>query len=167
MVAEQQHVPVRNDEPALDYILNTDVDFEIALVRYGEPSGTDAVKVTREEIGQNMPGRGPTAESPVTGRHGGTFTTFGDYSVNLFEHIDLYGDPPSRALFDMAAVAIVKNPAWATSRSVPAPLLQDGAWTERPSNERVITLWENFDRAAIVADFFATMNNYTLTEIVH
>ena len=53
----------------------------------------------------------------MTGRHGGAFTNFGDYSVDLFEHIDLYGDPPSRALFDMAAVAIVKNPAWATLRS--------------------------------------------------
>ncbi|KPJ84862.1 MAG: nucleoside hydrolase [Gemmatimonas sp. SG8_17] len=156
-----------NDEPALSYILDTDVDFEIALVRYGEPSGTDAVKVTLEEIGQNMPGRGPSTESPVTGRHGGTFTNFGDYSVSLFEHIDLYGDPPSRALFDMAAVAIVKNPDWATSRSIPAPLLQNGEWTERPNNERAITLWENFDRAAIIADFFATMNNYTLTEIAH
>ncbi|UCD24091.1 MAG: nucleoside hydrolase [Gemmatimonadota bacterium] len=154
-----------NDEPALNFILDTDVDFEIALVRYGEPSGTDAVKVTPEEIGQNMPGSGPIADSPVTGRHGGTFTNFGDYSVDLFEHIDLYGDPPSRALFDMAAVAIVKNPAWATSRAVPAPLLQDGEWTERPNNEREITLWENFDRAAIIADFFATMNNYTLAEI--
>ncbi|UCG87485.1 MAG: nucleoside hydrolase [Gemmatimonadota bacterium] len=154
-----------NDEPALNYILDSEVDFEIALVRYGEPSGTDAVKVTPEEIGRNMPGRGPTADAPVTGRHGGTFTNFGDYSVDLFEHIDLYGDPPSRALFDMAAVAIVKNPAWASPHSIPAPLLQDGNWTERPDNEREIVLWENFDRAAIIADFFATMNDYTLTEI--
>jgi hypothetical protein len=154
-----------NDEPALNYILDSEVDFEIALVRYGEPSGTDAVKVTPEEIGRNMPGRGPTAEAPVTGRHGGTFTNFGDYSINLFEHIDLYGDPPSRALFDMAAVAIVKNPAWATPRTIPAPLLQDSEWTERPNNEREIILWENFDRTAIIADFFTTMNNYTVTEV--
>ncbi len=154
-----------NDEPALNFILDSDVDFEIALVRYGEPSGTDAVKVTPEEIGQNMPGRGPTAESPVTGRHGGTFSNFGDYSVNLFQHIDLHGDPPSRALFDMAAVAIVKNPTWAESRRIPAPILQEGEWMERPDNDRTITLWEDFDRAAIIADFFATMNDYTLTEI--
>jgi hypothetical protein len=149
-----------NDEPALNYILDSNVGFEIALVRYGEPSGTDAVKVTLEEISRNMPGRGPTAEAPVTGRHGGAFTNFGDYSVDLFEHIDLYGDPPSRALFDMAAVAIVKNPAWATLRSIPAPMLHDGEWMERPDNERQIVLWENFDRAAIIADFFATMKDH-------
>jgi hypothetical protein len=154
-----------NDEPALNYILDSEVDFEIALVRYGEPSGTDAVRVTPEEVRRNMPGRGPSATVPVTGRHGGTFTTFGDYSVDLFDHIDLDGDPPSRALFDMAAVAIVKNPAWATPRSIPAPILQNGKWTEREDNTREIILWENFDRAAIIADFFATMNDYTLTDI--
>ena len=156
-----------NDEPALNYILNSDVDFEIALVRYGEPSGTDAVRVTPEEIRQSMPGRGPVATVPVTGRHGGSFTNFGDYSVDLFDHIDLDGDPPSRALFDMAAVAIVKDPSWATPRSIPAPVLQDGEWKERPDNERQIILWENFDRAAIIADFFATMKDYTVTDIEH
>ncbi len=154
-----------NDEPALNYILDSEIDFEIALVRYGEPSGTDAVRVTREEIRRDMPGRGPLATVPVTGRHGGTFTNFGDYSVDLFDHIELYGDPPSRALFDMAAVAIVKNPAWASPRSIPAPMLQDGKWTERQDNEREIILWENFARAAIIADFFVTMKDYRLTDI--
>ncbi len=154
-----------NDEPALNYILDSEVDFEIALVRYGEPSGTDAVKVTPEEIRRNMPGRGASAEAPVPGRHGGSFTNFGGYSVDLFDHIDLYGDPPSRALFDMAAVAIVKHPSWATLRGIPAPLLHDGEWMERPDNERQIVLWENFDSAAIIADFFATMKDYTVTDI--
>jgi inosine-uridine nucleoside N-ribohydrolase len=154
-----------NDEPALNSILDSEVEFEIALVRYGEPSGTDAVRVTPEDIRRNMPGSGPSATVPVTGRHGGTFTTFGDYSVDLFDHIDLHGDPPSRALYDMAAVAIVKTPAWAIPRSVPAPILQNGTWTERQDNEREIIVWEHFDRAAIVADFFATMKDYTLTDI--
>ena len=39
-----------NDPSALQYILGTNVDFEIAIVRYGEPSGTDAVKVYVAEI---------------------------------------------------------------------------------------------------------------------
>lgn len=50
-------------------------------------------------------------------------------------------------------------------RSIPAPILQDSEWTERQDNEREIILWENFDRAAIIADFFATMQDYTLTDI--
>jgi purine nucleosidase len=121
-----------NDEPSLNYILETDVDFEIALVRYGKPSGTDAVRATLDEIRKIMPGQGPRVDPPVTGRHGGQFTNFGDYSVNLFEHIDLHGNPPSRALFDMAAVAIVKNPAWAKAVTLPAPILKDGKWVDRP-----------------------------------
>jgi hypothetical protein len=149
-----------NDEAALNFILDTDVDFEIALVRYGTPTGTDAVRVTRDEIRARMPGRGPRIGEAVSGRNGGEFTTFGDYSVDLFEHIQLDGDPPSRALFDMAAVAIVKNPSWARAVRIPAPRLQEGRWVERPGNPRTIVLWESFDRDAIIGDFFERMERY-------
>ena len=153
-----------NDIPALNYVLNTNVPFEIALVRYGKPSGTDAVRVTPEEIQQKMPEVGPEISEPVTGRHGGQFTNFGDYSVSLFEHIDLHGDPPSRALFDMAAVAIVKNPNWAEMKEIPAPIMEGGQWKERPENARKVILWENFKRDAIMRDFYETMINYKLPE---
>jgi len=151
-----------NDEPALNYILDTGVAFEIALVRYGKPSGTDAVRAALAEIRQNMPGTGPSVSPPETGRHGGRFSCFGDYSVNLFENIRLHGTPPSRALFDMAAVAIVKSPAWATPRTIPAPMLKDGRWVDRPDNPRKIILWEDFDRNAIMADFYERMKKYRL-----
>jgi purine nucleosidase len=151
-----------NDEGALQYLLDTDVPLEIALVSYGTPVGTDRVRVTPDEIKRRMPGKGPRVRTPVRGRHGGRFETFGDYSVNLFDHIELSGNPPSRALFDMAAVAIVKNPAWAKSRKIPAPKLVDSKWVERPDNKRTITLWEHFDRDAILADFWATMDRPVL-----
>ena len=151
-----------NDEPALQYVLDQDVPLEIALVRYGKPSGTDAVRVTPDEIRARMAGRGPRSATPVDGRHGGTFHTFGDYSIDLFDHIELHGDPPSRALFDMAAVAIVKNPSWATARTIPAPRLVDGKWVERPDNRRTITLWEDFDRKAILEDFFRSVEKPVL-----
>jgi inosine-uridine nucleoside N-ribohydrolase len=151
-----------NDEGALQYVLDADVPFEIALVRYGTPTGTDHVRVTREEIRQRMPGKGPRVRTLVPGRHGGKFSTFGDYSVNLFDHIELSGNPPSRALFDMAAVAIVKNPAWAKARKIPAPKIENGKWVERPDNKRTITLWEHFDRDAIMNDFYAAMERPVL-----
>jgi len=151
-----------NDEPALSYLLDSAVRFEIALVRYGTPSGTAAVRVTPQEIATRMPGRGPLVSPPVAGRHGGTFRSFGDYSVSLFEHIELDGDPPSRALFDMAAVAIVKDPSWAKDRVIPAPELVEGRWRERPGNRRTIVLWEHFDRDAILQDFFDRMEHYRL-----
>ena len=155
-----------NDEAALNYILDTPVDFEIALVRYGKPSGTDAVRASLEEVRAKMPGKGPRVQQPVEGRNGGRFSTFGDYSVNLFENIELHGNPPSRALFDMAAVAIVKNPAWATAVRIPAPRLVGGKWVERPDNPRTITLWENFDRDAIMRDFYQTMEQPVLAALV-
>ena len=151
-----------NDEDALSYILDSDVPFEIALVRYGTPMGTDVVRVTLDEVRATMPGRGPRVREPVVGRNGGAFHTFGDYSVDLFEHIHLDGNPPSRALFDMAAVAIVKNPAWAHAVRIPAPQLVQGKWVERPNNPRTITLWERFDRDAIVGDFHRTMEHPVL-----
>lgn len=95
-----------NDTAALNYILNTGVPFEIALVRYGKPSGTAAVRATPQDINQKMPGTGPEIEEPVDGRHGGRFMIFGGYAVSLFEHAEMYGDPPARSLFDMPAVAI-------------------------------------------------------------
>lgn len=151
-----------NDIEAMNFLLDSDVEFSMVMVRYGQPSGTDAVRVTKADIQQNMPGRGPRTDTPVTGRHGVAFSTFGDYSINLFEHIDYHGDPPSRALFDMAAVAILKNPAWATRQSIPAPILTNDVWVERPDNSRQIELWENFESEAILADFYDSIENYVL-----
>lgn len=154
-----------NDRHALRYLLDAGVPFEMVTVRYGEPSGTDAVTTTPGEISERMPGLGPEIEDPVTGRYGGNHTTFGDYSVALFDRAELYGDPPGRALYDMAAVAIVKNPEWAETTRIPAPELQpgeDGEWVERSENDRHIILWEHFDRDAIMQDFFRTMEDYTL-----
>jgi purine nucleosidase len=150
-----------NDEGAVRYVLESEVEFEVAVVRYGDPSGTDAVRTTVEEVSRRMAGKGPRV-APVQGRHGGAFETFGDYSVDLFAHATPWGDPPSRALYDMAAVAIVKNPAWARPRRIPAPALQAGRWVARPGNPRQITLWEHFDRDAILEAFFATMERPVL-----
>ncbi len=146
-----------DDEPALNYILNTGVDFEIALVRAGKPSGTAAVRTSLEEIQRIMPGAGPKIDPPVAGRHGDQFACFGDYSVSLFKNVKLNGEPPSRSLYDMAAIAIVKNGTWASPRGIPAPILQDSRWSERPENPRKIVIWENFNRDSIMADFYERM----------
>lgn len=143
-----------HDIPAMNYILDQDVEFEIVTVRYGEPSGTDAVRVSIDEIKEKVAGKGPRAAAPVEGRHGGTFECFGDYSYDLFDHIgkDEFG---RRALFDLCTLAIIKNPSWAESRTIPAPTMVDGEFVDRPDNARKVTLWENFDRDAIFADFLA------------
>ncbi len=144
------------DIPAMNYVLKQEVPFDMVTVRYGEPSGSDAVRVTLSEIENKMPGLGPTVE-PVEGRHGGSFDNFGDYSVSLFKNIDLHGDLPSRALYDMVAVAILKNSAWGESKEIPCPTMVNDTWKEQPENTRKITLWENFDEKAIIDDFYSVL----------
>ena len=148
-----------NDIPSLNYLLEQDLDFEIVTVRYGKKSGSDAVKVSLNEVLEKMVDMGPEVE-PVMGRHGGSFTNFGDYSIELFSKIDLYGDPPSRALFDLVALAVLKNSQWGEKRSIPAPTVVDEKWVDRPQNQKQITLWENFDRKAIINDFYESLSQH-------
>lgn len=146
-----------NDTASMNYILKMEVPFEMVTVRYGETSGTAFVKAKRKNIYVRMPGLGPVVDEPVTGRHGGSFTCFGDYSVDLFRHIESLEDGCFRSLFDMAAVAIVKDPSWAESYEIPSPLYFNDEWVEQPGNSRMITIWENFKADAIMADFYTTM----------
>jgi purine nucleosidase len=67
-------------------------------------------------------------------------------------------------LFDLAAVAIVKNEKWAESYELPAPVYVNGEWVERPNNPRKVTIWEWFDVYGIVNDYFMTMENYNLVK---
>ncbi len=151
-----------NDTTAINPLLESSAEFEMVMVRYGKPSGTDAVVAYLKDFQQKMPGKGPHISTPVTGRHGGKFTNFGDYSVNLFENFR--GHPSSRPLFDMAAVAIVKNPAWAERVEINAPKFVNGKWVDRPNNPRKIVIWENFDKDSIMADFYRTMEHYVLAK---
>lgn len=153
-----------NDPSSLQYVLDTSVDFEIVMVRYGKPSGTDAVRALLTDIEKKMPGRGPNISERIIGRHGNSFNNFGDYSIDLFRNIELIGNPPSRPLFDMAAVAIIKNSSWAKATRIPSPQLIKGKWFERPQNQRKITIWEEFDKDAILEDFFYSMENFTLVK---
>lgn len=150
---------LEDDVPSMNYVLESGIHFELIPARYNESSGTDAVKASLEEIQRIMPGMGPKAKSPVIGRHGESFTNFGDYSVNLFSNAECHGNPPSRALFDMAAVAIVKNPEWAQAKTIPCPIMENDVWVERPDNSRTIILWENFDKDVIMGDFYSTLKN--------
>jgi len=150
---------LEDDIPSMNFVLATAIEFEMVTVRYGKPSGTDAVKVTQEEVNKNLPGLGPKIATPITGRHGGSFDNFGDYAVNLFSQIELHGNPPARSLFDMAAVAIVKNPEWAESTMIPCPIMVDKKWVEQPENRRKIMLWENFDVKNIIGDFYTVLKN--------
>jgi purine nucleosidase len=64
----------------------------------------------------------------------------------------------------MAAVAIVKNPSWASASRIPSPTIVEGKWIERPENPRKITIWENFDKEKIMQDFYNIMQHYVLVK---
>lgn len=156
---------LENDIPAMNFLLKTDLHFEMVTVRYGKTTGTDAVRMNKMEV-KKMAGLGPHIQDPVEGRHGGKYNNFGDYAINLFENIKYYGDPMSRALFDMAAVAIIKNPSWAKSSSIPAPKMVNKEWVDQPSNKREIMIWENFRAEIIMKDFYNTLKNYVLVNSI-
>ena len=153
-----------NDIASMNYILKTDVPFEMVTVRYGETSGTAYVMAKRRNIYARMPGMGPVVDEAVTGRHGGTFTCFGDYSVDLFRNITSLENGCFRSLFDMAAVAIIKDPSWAEASEIPSPLYLNNEWVEQGGNSRVITVWENFNRDAIMTDFYSTLEDASAAE---
>lgn len=154
------------DIPAMNYLLDQNVPFDMLMVRYGKASGTSAIKVAKTEVMRRLPGKGPHVDEPVEGRHGKTFHNFGDYAVELYSKYEshMWGDPLGRALFDIGIVSILKNPEWAESYQHPAPEFQNGEWVERPENPRKITIWEWFDIYAIPADFFQTMDEYVIAE---
>lgn len=149
---------LESDTTPINYVLDSKIEMEIVTVRWGKKTGTAAVTLSKTDALKMLPGLGPKNVGPVTGRHGGEFTNLGDYLANLFEHIHYDQGSDSRALFDMAAVAVMKNPSWAENVTIPAPKLVDGKWIERPDNTRTIKIWENFNRDAIIGDFFKSLH---------
>lgn len=152
---------MENDMEATRYILSQNVHFEMVTVRWPNKGGATDVNVTPADMEKHMPGTGPKLDT-IIGRHGNSFTCFGDYSIDLFHHIDLHGD--NRPLYDAVAVAILKNPEWGESKTIPAPRLDGENWIEQPDNERKIIVWENFNKEKILADFFNTMKRPELVE---
>ncbi len=152
---------LENDIPAMNYLLETNMPFEIVTVRYGDPTGTWAVSVTKKEAEKHIAGKGPSSNREITGRHGGQFDRFGDYAWDLYQHIDYYGEPPSRSLYDMAAVAIVKNPNWAETKVLKGLLMKEEKWVRDSESQREILLWENFDREKILEDFYQALEKST------
>ena len=132
------------------------MELEILPVRYSKSTGTSAVRVSIEDIRKNMAGLGPKVD-PVSGRHGGSFSCFGDYSVELFVK---YGDD-TRPLFDVCALAILKNHSWAEKVIVKGVSFDGENWGSLGNVERTIVIWENFDKKSILDDFYTTMKNPT------
>ena len=146
---------LEHDLDAVNRVLDSPVDLQIAVVRVGRADGTAGLTVTPEENAANLSGAGPVV-APVTGRDGGLYTTFGDYAVALLDAVTEPGVP--RPLYDIGAIAIAIDDGWAERAPTPAPEISaDLVWTERPDNARSITIRDEFDRDAIIGDFYTTI----------
>jgi inosine-uridine nucleoside N-ribohydrolase len=149
---------LENDTTSISPLLeNPDLELEILTVRYSKSTGATAVRVSIEDIQKNMAGLGPKVDS-IPGRHGGSFNCFGDYSVELFVK---YGHE-TRPLFDVCALAVLKNPSWAEKVFVKGASFDGKNWGNLGDAERTIVFWENFDKKSIIEDFYATMKNSTM-----
>jgi inosine-uridine nucleoside N-ribohydrolase len=142
-----------NDTSSLAPLLkNKDLEFEILTVRYGKPSGTDAVSLSVEEVRATMTGLGPKVD-PLPGRHGGSFNCFGDYSVELYKK---YGEA-IRPIFDVCALVILKYPEYGKKTAVKGVSFDGMFWAQVGNEEREIVFWEDFDKDAIIKEFYNTM----------
>ena len=153
---------LENDTSAVNPVLRSGVEFEMVLVAYGRMDGTAALSVPIAEIEERMPGLGPKITMPVEGRNGGLFHNFGDYAINLWQNMDLYGELEERALYDLAALAIVKNPDWSTSEWIESPVLKNALWELDSSQNHRIKLHRNFNKEAILEDFYTSLTAYHL-----
>ena len=148
------------DVSSVNPVIESGVEFEMATVRYLKPSGTAAVIATGKNIQERMPGQGPAISPSVEGRNGGTFSSFGNYSYHLFESLGF----PDRSMYDMATLAIIKEPSWGELKRIPAPRLLADGWQDCPDNDATIGYWENFNTEAIVEDLFKSIENPALLQ---
>ncbi len=141
-----------SDPDSVNSVIDSGVEFEIVVVRYKETTGATAVAIDGREITTQMQGQGPRVP-PVEGRHSGQFETFGDYSISLFENVGL----SLRPLFDVVAVAVVKEPLWGNFEMIPAPRLKGVEWEQQSATDHKIGLWSQFNRDAIIEDFIRSV----------
>ena len=137
-----------NDTSAVNPVIESGVELWVCTVR----GGTMEVKTSKTEIRERLTGKGKETE-PITGRHGGEFTRLGDYLVNLWENVG----QEYRSLFDMAAVATVKNPGWAEDTLVYEPRLVDGEWITGEGRSDSVIFFRNYDVEAVMEDFWKIM----------
>jgi purine nucleosidase len=125
------------------------------------------------EIYEKMPGKGPKVSLGVPGPCGGSFTCFGDYSVELFRR-GVWSGQKRRSLLDAFGFAVLKNKSWFTPKETGAPSFKrtdpsaeekhqyPGEWITNESNPRRVTFWTDGQMAPVIADFFNTFDNYVL-----
>ena len=89
-------------------------------------TASNEVSVTRDEIERRMPDK-DVPDKPVTGRNGGTFRQFGNYSVNLFQNIELLARRERRLSSISWPSPSLRSLTQSTATTIPAPQLDGDA----------------------------------------
>lgn len=149
-----------NDRLSVNPVILSGARLEIALVMNGMDYGTEAVTVPIAVVEEKLRGKGYRIQPSIEGRNGGFFHCFGDYAIDLWNHIDLYGESRSRSLFDLAAVSVTAHPHWAKQYETEAPLWNEDlkTWQQDSLNPHKIILWQYFEKDSILNDFFNSMD---------
>ncbi len=155
---------LENDTSALNPVFQSGVEIDIALVAYGRTEGTDAVKMPISEIEQVMPGQGPEINDSIMGRNGGYFNNFGDYAVNLWQNIELYGEEKTRSLYDLAALVVLKKPKYAKKKTIDCPYWKNGKWDPEYSSAYDCGFFYDFKKDFILNEFFTSLEDYELVK---
>ena len=80
------------------------------------------------------------------------------------QHIDYYGEPPSRSLYDMAAIAIVKNPTWGEVKTLRGIRMVEEKWTVDKSSQREILLWRTLAERLYCKTFIQRLTNQVIEQ---
>lgn len=146
-----------SDVGAANRVIATPIDLTIVPARYDNGTGAAAVVTSTNDVRSELTGRGPRLPTAIEGRAGGTFETFGDYAVDLFEIAESLDGRTSRALFDVATVALAIAPHWATVNQALLSRYQFGQWTHTPGEEHSVKLATDFAAQSIITDLFQTV----------
>jgi inosine-uridine nucleoside N-ribohydrolase len=141
---------LENDTSAINPVIESGVEMWVCTVM----GGTAEVRTTRTEINNRMAGAGPAVQA-IEGRHGGFYGRLGDYLVNLWEQVE-----EVRSLFDMAAVATVKNPEIAIPTVVHGPRYLNNEWIRQENATDSVTFFHQYDSEGVMNDFWEVMEKY-------
>jgi len=150
-IAQDCESNIFQDGPAVNFILDGTVEFEMypAIPKSGQ--GSASIKISGAEAAANFAGRGPDV-GPKRSPHGQTHSKIGDF-INW-----LWVGPANganRPMYDTAPMAMMINPDFGTKIVIGAPTYNlNRSWTDRPNNPRKIAYWDFLKANDIESDIF-------------
>lgn len=124
-------------------------------------SGVPLVQIPTKNVSEHLRTTVPELERHMRGK-----SRIGDYLFGQFlqyQAVHTHGKGPdypwSKVIWDISAVAWLKNPEWVPSQIVPTPVLTDEVTWRRQAGRHKMRVATDLDRDAVFADLFARLAN--------